>query len=228
MSPCRTLAISERELVAAGQRTRVLEGQLSLLRAKLRLLEQSYAETHRRAHFDALTGLPNRFLLLDRFHQAVAQAKRMRTHLALLYLDIDGFKAVNDALGHVTGDELLKRVAARLLDCIRASDTASRQGGDEFVILLTEVADGAGALRAAEKIRAHLAMPYVIGEAAIQLTTSIGVAVYPIDGHEHSELLQRSDLAMFRNKGDMSSRPSIFRLEQGLVSDTTGSNVGNS
>jgi diguanylate cyclase (GGDEF)-like protein len=218
MTPCRTLAISERELLAAGQRTRVLERQLSLLKAELRLLAQSLAETHRRAHFDALTGLPNRFLLLDRFHQAVAQAKRMRTNLALLYLDIDGFKAVNDALGHVTGDELLKRVAARLLDCIRASDTASRQGGDEFVILLAEVADGGGALRAAEKIRAHLAMPYVIGGASIQLTTSIGVAVYPTDGLEHGELLQRSDLAMFRNKGDMSSRPSIFRFDQGLVS----------
>jgi diguanylate cyclase (GGDEF)-like protein len=218
MMPCRTLAICERELLTARQRARVLEKQLSLLRAELRLLARSHAETHRRAHFDALTGLPNRFLLLDRFHQAVAQAKRMRTHLALLYLDIDGFKAVNDALGHLTGDELLKRVAARLLDCIRASDTASRQGGDEFVILLTEVGDGGGALRAAEKIRAHLAMPYVIGEASIQLTTSIGVAVYPTDGHEHGELLQRSDLAMFRNKGDMSSRPSIFRFDQSLVS----------
>ena len=150
----------------------------------------------------------------------------MRTQLALLYLDLDGFKAVNDALGHATGDELLKRVATRLLACIRASDTASRQGGDEFVILLAEVAGGEGALLAAEKIRAHLAMPYVIGETAIQMTTSIGVAVYPIDGHEHSELLQRSDLAMFRNKGDMSTRPSIFRVDQSLVCDTMESHVG--
>ena len=99
MTPCRTPSISERELLAARQRARVLERQLSLLRAELRLLARSHAETHRRAHFDALTGLPNRFLLLDRFHQAVAHATRMRTKLALLYLDIDGFKAVNDALG---------------------------------------------------------------------------------------------------------------------------------
>ena len=106
------------------------------------------------------------------------------TKLALLYLDLDGFKAVNDALGHTTGDELLKRVSVRLLACIRASDTVCRHGGDEFVILLTEVADDEGALLAAEKIRAHLAMPYVIGATAIQLTTSIGVAVYPIDGRE--------------------------------------------
>jgi len=226
MTPCRTLAICERELLAARQRTTDLEKQLSLLRAELQLLARSQAEAHRRAHFDALTGLPNRFLLLDRFHQAAAQAKRMRTQLALLYLDLDGFKAVNDALGHATGDELLKRVATRLLACIRASDTASRQGGDEFVILLAEVADGEGSLRAAEKIRAHLAMPYVIGETSIQMTTSIGVAVYPIDGHEHSELLQRSDLAMFHNKGEMSTRPSIFRVDQSLVCDTMGSRVG--
>jgi diguanylate cyclase (GGDEF)-like protein len=226
MTSGRTLAISERELLAAMRRMRVLEEQLSLLRAELSLLARSDAETHRRAHFDALTGLPNRFLLLDRFHQAVAQATRMRTLLALLYLDLDGFKAVNDALGHATGDELLRRVAARLLSCIRASDTASRQGGDEFVILLTEVADDAGALLAAEKIRAHLALPYVIQGSAIQMTASIGVAVYPIDGREHSELLQRSDFAMFRNKGAMSNRPRILRLDQSSVSDIAGSHVG--
>jgi diguanylate cyclase (GGDEF)-like protein len=139
---------------------------------------------------------------------------------------LDGFKAVNDALGHATGDELLKRVAARLLACIRASDTACRHGGDEFVILLTEVADDEGELRAAEKIRAHLAMPYVIGESAIQMTTSIGVAVYPIDGSEYGDLLRRSDFAMFRNKGNMSSRPSIFRLDQAIASSTTGSRLG--
>ena len=176
--------MSELALLAARQRARVLERQLALLRAELRLLERSLAETHRRAHFDALTGLPNRFLLLDRFHQAMAHATRMRTKLALLYLDLDGFKAVNDALGHATGDELLKRVSVRLLACIRASDTVCRHGGDEFVILLTEVADDEGALLAAEKIRTHLAMPYVIGTTAIQLTASIGVAVYPIDGRE--------------------------------------------
>jgi diguanylate cyclase (GGDEF)-like protein len=226
MTPGRTLAISECELLEARQRTLVLEKQLSMLRAELRLLARSHAETHRRAHFDALTGLPNRFLLLDRFHQAVAQATRMRTQLALLYLDLDGFKAVNDALGHATGDELLKRVAARLLACIRASDTASRQGGDEFVILLTEVADDEGALLAAEKIRAQLALPYVIGGSAIQMTASIGVAVYPIDGREHRELLQRSDLAMFRSKGAMSNRPSIIRLDQGSASVAAGSHVG--
>ncbi|MGE5714662.1 MAG: diguanylate cyclase domain-containing protein, partial [Betaproteobacteria bacterium] len=155
---------------------------MSLLRAELRELAQSHAETHRRAHFDALTSLPNRFLLQDRFDQAVAHATRMRTRLALLYIDIDGFKAVNDALGHATGDELLKRVAARLLASVRASDTACRHGGDEFVILLTDVTHDDGALRAAEKIRAYLAMPYVIEGTAIQLTASIGVAVYPSDG----------------------------------------------
>ncbi len=219
----RSLLASERELSAARQRARALERQLSLLRAELRLLARSHAETHRRAHFDALTSLPNRFLLLDRFHQAMAHATRMRTKLALLYLDIDGFKAVNDALGHATGDELLKRVAARLLASVRASDTACRHGGDEFVILLTDVTDDDGAFGAAEKIRAHLAMPYVIGATAIQLTASIGVAVYPSDGREYSELLERSDFVMFRKKGDMSGRPSIVRLDQGRIIETAES-----
>jgi diguanylate cyclase (GGDEF)-like protein len=225
MRPGRTLATSERELFAARQRAHALEEELALLRAELCLLAQAHRETQRRAHFDALTGLPNRFLLLDRFHQAVAQATRMRTQLALLYLDIDGFKTVNDSLGHATGDELLKRVAARLLACIRASDTASRQGGDEFVVLLTGVADDAGAHLAAEKIRAQLAMPYVIAGSAIQITTSIGVAVYPIDGREHNELLERSDFAMFRNKGAMSNRPSMTRLDQSPVSEIAVSHV---
>jgi len=215
--------MSELALLAARRRARVLERQLALLRTELRLLAQAHAESQRRAHFDALTGLPNRFLLLDRFHQAVAQATRMRTQIALLYLDIDGFKTVNDSLGHATGDELLKRVAARLLACIRASDTASRHGGDEFVVLLTGVADDAGAHLAAEKIRAQLAVPYVIAGSAIQITTSIGVAVYPSDGREHEELLRRSDFAMFRNKSALSNRPSMSRLDQSPVSEIAAS-----
>ncbi len=226
MTPLHSLSTSERELSAARQRARVLAKQVSLLKAELRLLAQSHAETHRRAHFDALTGLPNRFLLQDRFHQAMAHATRMRTRLALLYLDIDGFKAVNDALGHATGDELLKRVAARLLACVRASDTVCRHGGDEFVILLTEVTDDDGAFRAAEKLRAYLAMPYVIGGTAIQLTASIGAAVYPRDGREYSELLERSDFVMFRKKGDVSARPSIVRRAPGFASDAAESNLG--
>ena len=221
-----SLTTSERELSAARQRARALEKQVTLLRAELRLLAQSHAETHRRAHFDALTGLPNRFLLQDRFHQAVAHATRMRTKLALLYLDIDGFKAVNDALGHATGDELLKRVAARLLACVRASDTVCRHGGDEFVMLLTEVTDDDGAFRAAEKLRAYLALPYVIGGTAIQLTASIGAAVFPRDGREYGELLERSDFVMFRKKGDVSGRPSIVRRDQGFASGTKDSNSG--
>jgi diguanylate cyclase (GGDEF)-like protein len=218
--------MSEPALLAARQRARDLERQLALLKTELQLLKQSLAESHRRAHFDALTGLPNRFLLLDRFHQAMAHATRMQTKLALLFLDLDGFKAVNDVLGHATGDELLKRVSARLLACIRASDTVCRHGGDEFVILLTEIADDECALLAAEKIRAQLAMPYVIGVAAIQLTTSIGVAVYPIDGSEMGELLQRSDVAMLRSKGDVSSRPFIFHIDHTPGNATADSRLG--
>jgi len=127
MTTGRTLANSERELLAARQRTRELEEHLSILRAKLRLLSRSHAETHRRAHFDSLAGLPNRLLPLDRFQQAVAHARRLGTNLALLDLDIDGLKAVNDTLGHATDDGLLKRVAARLKACIGGCDTGSRE-----------------------------------------------------------------------------------------------------
>jgi diguanylate cyclase (GGDEF)-like protein len=163
MPPCRRIPDGDRDLDAARQRTRALEEQVTLLRAALHLLRRSRAETNRRAHFDELTGLPNRFLLLDRFRQAVAHARRTHTKLALLSLDLDGFKAINDTLGHATGDALLKGVSGGLLASIRASDTVCRCGGDEFVVLLAEVADDSGAVRAMQKIRLRLAAPFAIG-----------------------------------------------------------------
>lgn len=149
---------------------------------------------------DELTGLANRRLLLSQFHQAAARAARQRKQVALLFVDLDGFKNVNDALGHVTGDTLLRQVGARLVACIRASDTACRLGGDEFVVLLPELECRENAVIVAEKIRAHLATPYVVDGVAITMTTSIGMALYPIDAQEWGDLMRRADIAMYCDK----------------------------
>ena len=118
-----------------------------------------------------------------RFHQAAARAERQLSQVALLFLDLDGFKNINDALGHAAGDKLLKQVASRLTECIRTSDTACRYGGDEFAVLLPELEHHDSAMAVAGKICTHLARPYLVDGTAIQMTTSIGIAVYPVDGN---------------------------------------------
>jgi diguanylate cyclase (GGDEF)-like protein len=164
------------------------------------LLAQEVARARQFAHHDGLTGLPNRHLLLDRYNQAVAAAARQHRQVALLFLDLDGFKTVNDTYGHAAGDRVLQQVAARLRACIRTSDTACRYGGDEFVILLPQYEGRESAVAVAEKVCAHLAAPYAVGGTAISVTASIGMSTYPIDGHEYGDLMQVTDRAMYRNK----------------------------
>jgi diguanylate cyclase (GGDEF)-like protein len=137
---------------------------------------------------------------MDRFNQALARSARLHTQMALLFLDLDGFKAINDALGHAAGDQLLLQVAKRLNVCIRASDTACRFGGDEFVVLLTQVESHDRALLVARKIRAAIAKPYLLQEQVVRVTTSIGMAMYPSDGSNYVELIDRSDIAMYFDK----------------------------
>jgi diguanylate cyclase (GGDEF)-like protein len=144
--------------------------------------------------------LPNRVLLNDRLTQALAQARRHQKMLALLFLDLDRFKSINDSLGHAIGDRLLQSVAERLLACVRSSDTVSRQGGDEFVILLAEVTQPADAAFTAEKILLALSMPHHIDQQDLHLAASIGVVTYPNDGMEAKTLLRHGDLAMYRAK----------------------------
>jgi diguanylate cyclase (GGDEF)-like protein/PAS domain S-box-containing protein len=152
------------------------------------------------AHHDYLTDLPNRLLLEDRLAQAMASARRNQLQLAVLFVDIDRFKHINDSLGHATGDELLLSVAGRLVANIRSSDTVSRQGGDEFVILLSSVAHVEDAALTAGKILTALAMPHRVKEHDLQITASMGIAVYPQDGTDAETLVKNADIAMLNAK----------------------------
>lgn len=160
------------------------------------------AMTQKMAHLaqhDFLTNLPNRVLLNDRITQAITLAKRNGTQLAVLFLDLDKFKHINDSLGHETGDNLLQSVAQRLTRCVRSSDTVSRQGGDEFVILLAE-GKNEDATIIANKVLAELALPHSLPESELHVTTSIGISVYPGDGQDVETLIKNADTAMYHAK----------------------------
>jgi diguanylate cyclase (GGDEF)-like protein/PAS domain S-box-containing protein len=152
------------------------------------------------AHHDVLTGLPNRVLLRDRFERALSLAKRSLSHVAMLFLDLDHFKVVNDTLGHAAGDALLQAVVTRLSACTRDSDTISRQGGDEFIVLLNDIPDAETVERIAADILQQLGEPVEIGGHALNASCSIGVAMYPDDGHDFDSLLQKADTAMYNAK----------------------------
>ncbi len=155
--------------------------------------------THAAEH-DFLTGLPNRMLLNDRVGQAIALALRHRNKVALLFLDLDGFKHVNDSLGHPTGDKLLQSIAKRLVKCVRGSDTVSRQGGDEFVVLLSEVQQLEDAAITARRMLQAVAEAHSIDQHDLHVTTSIGVSVYPDDGLDAETLIRNADTAMYQAK----------------------------
>ena len=158
-----------------------------------------FEEISRLARRDALTGLPNRTLLSDRLTAAIASAVRHKQHLAVLFLDLDRFKQVNDSLGHETGDQLLRSVADRLGRIVRTSDTVSRQGGDEFVVLLPEVSRHEVA-RVARKIVGAVAGPHRVDGHQFHVTTSVGVALYPDDGADAETLIKNADVAMYYAK----------------------------
>jgi diguanylate cyclase (GGDEF)-like protein/PAS domain S-box-containing protein len=152
------------------------------------------------AHHDFLTGLPNRTLLNDRVNQAIFLAWRRMKKVAVLFLDLDGFKHINDSLGHPIGDKLLQSVTKRLLDCVRGPDTVSRQGGDEFVVLLSEVDQPEGAAITARRMLQAVAEAHSIGQHDLHVTTSIGVSLYPDDGMDAETLIQNADTAMYQAK----------------------------
>jgi diguanylate cyclase (GGDEF)-like protein/PAS domain S-box-containing protein len=152
------------------------------------------------AHHDALTGLPNRSLLGDRVEQALLRSRRTNTTTAVMMLDLDRFKEVNDSLGHPAGDQLLKEVAQRLSDCVRESDTVSRVGGDEFVVVLAETVGPEDGVIAARKILAALGQPFLLQGHEARIGVSIGISVFPKDGADADSLLRTADEAMYRVK----------------------------
>jgi diguanylate cyclase (GGDEF)-like protein/PAS domain S-box-containing protein len=152
------------------------------------------------AYHDSLTGLPNRLLFRDRITVALAHARRSGTLSAVMFLDLDQFKLVNDTLGHTVGDRLLQAIGARLVTCVRAEDTVARMGGDEFTVLLAELSDRRGATAVAQKVLEAVRHPVTIDEHELYVTTSIGIAVFPEDGFDAEGLLKHADRAMYRAK----------------------------
>ncbi|MDP1709215.1 MAG: diguanylate cyclase [Gammaproteobacteria bacterium] len=149
------------------------------------------------AHHDALTGLPNRLLFDDRLQQMLAQASRQSQMLAVLFIDLDDFKTINDTQGHAVGDQLLRIAAERLMGCVRSADTVARLGGDEFTALLTNIARRRDAELVAQKILEMLARAFVIGKQELFTTASIGIALYPADGVDAETLFHNADSAMY-------------------------------
>jgi diguanylate cyclase (GGDEF)-like protein/PAS domain S-box-containing protein len=168
------------------------------------------------AHHDYLTDLPNRVLLNDRIAQAIVRAERNGTTLAVLFLDLDNFKHINDSLGHATGDKLLQSVAQRLLTCVRSSDTVSRQGGDEFVVLLSEDKYAEDAALTADKILAALAVPHSVAGHELHVTTSIGISVYPADAKNGETLLKNADTAMYQAKEKGRNNYQFFKSDMNV------------
>lgn len=152
------------------------------------------------AYHDVLTGLPNRLLLRDRVDQALTHAERHGQRLALLFMDLDNFKQVNDTLGHDTGDQLLQAVTQRIQQCLRETDTLSRQGGDEFVILLRDLADEQAAVPVLDKLLAQMQRPFLLDGHELTTSVSIGVALYPEDGRSFDVLMKKADMAMYQAK----------------------------
>ncbi|OXM86896.1 sensor domain-containing protein [Paenibacillus rigui] len=152
------------------------------------------------AYYDSLTGLPNRRLFQDRYSQALLTAKRYQHRAAVLYLDLDDFKFINDTYGHAAGDELLKAVSSRLAHCVRDPDTVSRLGGDEFVILLQNFEHPDDIRKVGIRVIESLKQPYVIHSHTISITCSMGAAEYPQDGIDTDTLLQHADAAMYHAK----------------------------
>ena len=169
-------------------------------RRRERLRYEHDLRLHRLAHMDSLTGLANRVLLDDRLSIAIAAARRYGHRLGVLYLDLDGFKKVNDELGHEAGDSVLKEVATRLQKQVREMDTAARVGGDEFVILLANLRDTADARVVAGKLQAVLNQPFSLLGRSYRLGASIGIGIFPDDGEQPAQILKHADAAMYEAK----------------------------
>ena len=170
--------------------------------------QMTYASQH-----DLVTNLPNRLLLNDRIDQAIALARRQRKSIAVLFLDLDRFKYINDSLGHAIGDKVLQAVSVRLVASVRGSDTVSRQGGDEFVVLLSEIAYPEAAAVSAQKILSLVTQPQCIEGHDLHVNASIGISIYPEDGEDAETLIKNADMAMYNAKEDGRNNFKFFKPE---------------
>ncbi|MES1982519.1 MAG: diguanylate cyclase [Pseudomonadota bacterium] len=178
---------------------------------KRRLVEERIVHL---AHFDALTGLPNRTLFYDRFEQAIAKAQRYKHKLAIFFLDLDGFKQINDKYGHQVGDALLQAVAARLNENARGMDTVARVGGDEFILILNDVSQIADAAVVAKKLVGALACPFILEDHSCQIGASLGISIYPEDSDNMDTLIKQADDAMYKAKNNGKNSYEFFNPTQ--------------
>ena len=179
-------------------------------------LAQLMEQMAQSAQYDSLTGLPNRLLLNDRLGRAIALAHRHLGLVVVMFLDLDGFKHINDSLGHSTGDKLLQSIARRLEDSVRAPDTVCRLGGDEFIMLLQDVAHPKDALIVAKRVLAALAEAHSVGDRVLHVTASIGVSLYPDDGLDAETLIKNADTAMYQAKESGHGTLKFFRQEMNV------------
>jgi diguanylate cyclase (GGDEF)-like protein/PAS domain S-box-containing protein len=191
---------------AAGEITNFVAVKLDISERK-----QAHDRLAHLAHYDFLTNLPNRSLFFERVIQALALAKRNKGKLALMFIDLDKFKPINDAHGHAVGDLLLQEAARRMSACLRDSDTVGRIGGDEFVVLLPDVAGAEAALLVAEKIRIALNQVFVVDNKILSISTSIGIAIYPEHGHDDISLAKHADFAMYHAKTSGRDNVQVFQ-----------------
>lgn len=176
------------------------EAMASRLSARVGELQDHQEHLGNLAYHDQLTGLPNRLLFLDRLQQSINKAQRHRTRFAVMFIDLDKFKEINDGFGHAAGDEVLKSAASRMQECIRQADTLARLAGDEFTILLEDLNAPSDAVRIAQNIISYFEQPFIVEQRELYLTCSLGIAIYPQDGTEAETLLDNADAAMYKVK----------------------------
>ncbi len=205
--------VERRETALSGQAAKRF-GSIVVLRDVSAQLKAEEAIRHQATH-DALTGLPNRVLFMDRLHQALALARRERSRLALLFMDLDNFKGINDTLGHDAGDTLLIEAAERLATLIRESDTAARMGGDEFTFILQRIADASSAALTAERLLRTLRAPFLLRGKSRTVSGSVGIALFPDHGEDPVTLMRRADLAMYRAKTAGRNRVHLYNSREG-------------
>ena len=199
------------------ERTAELAGANALLQGEIVVRRQAEARVHHMAYHDSLTGLPNRALLSDRLDRAMLAVQRSQRQLAVMFIDLDRFKTINDSLGHLTGDHLLKEVASRLCRAVRASDTVARLGGDEFVVLVPGIRGPEESTGVAEKIIEALASPFPFDGRMLHITPSIGICMYPDDGADVETLMRHADAAMYHAKASGRNNYQYFTQRMNLA-----------